>query len=272
MKKHLIPIIFLLTLTGCLQSMPSLESFIAPSHSPAEMQAIKSIEFVTVNTLPADKHIKVIGKATGNYNTEYGSQKDMRWEMQIAAYELKGNAILPYSTRQDYISITSTTVITGTGQVVSYIPPEKPRILADFALAERGGMVTLSAARFAGKYLEAEPIARNIIERSKEGLVKGAYTVSALNVLAEVKGRDAIDYFFDYIANADAANSLHAFTAIAPYINKQDQEKLVRFMKFHESEHVKIEAAKLLIKFGERKAVESYAERTSNQQLFKLLM
>lgn len=272
MKIYLVATVILVSLTGCLQSMPTLQSLTAPKYSPSEIQAINSIEFINEETLPENKHIEIIGIAKGKYNTSYGSNQEMEREIKIHAYNLKGNAILPYTTVTDYISMTSTTVITGTSQVVAYVEPEKNKILSDFATAEAGGLVSLSAARFAVNYPESAIIAKNIIERGNSSNINSEHIASALNVLAKTKGRDSIDYFFDYIANADKGNSYRAFTAITPYISNQDNEKLIRFMKFHESEQIKIESAKLLIKFGERKIVETYAEQTNNQLLFKLLI
>lgn len=265
MKKYLLILVLPLILSGCLTATQS-------KYTPEQLERIKSIDFVTFESLPADKHFRIIGQATGKYETKYGKPERMIGQMKIAAFRLGGDAMLPYTTTSQFISITKTTVIEGVADVIVYVAPEKAIILQDYARGYQGGLVTQSAARFAGQYPESIPISRQIIDTAVSWKRSNKVSVAAMAALVTAQGAGAKDYFFDIVSNADDGNALHALLSIAPDLSAEDTEQLVRYMKFHASDSVKYVAAKRLIDLGARREVEAYVEKANNLKLAQLLM
>ncbi len=265
MKRYLLVLVLPLILSSCLTATKS-------SYTPAQLEQIKNIDFVTFEALPADKHFKIIGQATGKYETTYGKPERMIGSMKIAAFNLGGDAMLPYTTSSQYISFANATIIHGVADVITYVAPEKTTILQDYAKGYQGGLVTRSAARFAGRYLEAIPLSRKIIDTAVSWRRSNNVSIAAMAALAEAQGADAKGYFFDIVSNANENNALHALLSIAPYLSSADTEQLVRFMKFHSSDNIKYAAAKRLIDLGARQQVEAYVETSNNLKLGQLLM
>lgn len=267
MKRFYLLLVLLLPLAGCLTAAPQSQL------TPVELERINNISFIdSFDALPPDKHIKIIGQAAGKYETTYGKPLKMINEMKMGAFRIQGDALLPYSTSQQYISMARTTIIHGTADVVVYIEPVKDIILNDYSKGHLGGYVSLSASRFAGQYQESAEISKHVIQRAYG--VQGAdpFVSFAMNVMAQAQGAEAKDYLLSIVSQQKNTYAESAIAAISPYLSIEDKEQLIRYMRFHENTKVKYTAAKALRDLGARKEVEEYVQQSNNRELASLLL
>jgi hypothetical protein len=244
---------FLVLLGGCAIDQPKM--------SQEERNALKTILILDEETLPENKHLEIIGVAQGKYGTTYGNPSEMIYEMKVDAVRARGDALLPYRTTRQYISITDTTVITGESGIVVYVEPSKELVLADYSKGLHGGLLAVSAARFVSQYDESREISERILRQAKLCKCSG-YPVldyAFRNLMAQDESK-AIDTIFDFIRSETDKDALTALRAISQDIGKSEYDTLIRLMKHHVFSPVKLEAARILVSLGFRSEVEEYAD------------